>query len=128
VRPLVLRQLFFVLALACCITAPIFTATAQTAPWDAPHFSVEAKALYSAASQPAAPEATDVAILTDDETYVYEADGRSTRTEYVIFKVLTQKGADGWASFTREWEPWHEVRPVIRARVITPDFIVHEVD
>ncbi len=26
------------------------------------------------------------------------------------------------------WEPWHEARPVIRARVIAPDFTVHTLD
>ena len=26
------------------------------------------------------------------------------------------------------WEPWHEERPTIKVRVITPDYAVHELD
>ena len=47
---------------------------------------------------------------------------------HIIYKVLTQKGAEGWDSLSVGWEPWHEARPVIRARVIAPDFTVHTLD
>ena len=46
----------------------------------------------------------------------------------VVYKVLTQKGAEDWDSLSVAWEPWHEARPVIRARVIAPDFTVHTLD
>ena len=42
--------------------------------------------------------------------------------------MLTQKGAEGWDALSVGWEPWHEARPVIRARVIAPDFTVHALD
>ena len=47
---------------------------------------------------------------------------------HFIYKVLTQKGAEGWDSLSVGWEPWHEARPMIRARVIAPDFTVHTLD
>ncbi len=46
----------------------------------------------------------------------------------MVFKVLTQKGAEEWDSVSISWEPWHEERPIIKARVITPDYAVHELD
>ena len=34
--------------------------------------------------------------------------------------MLTAKGAEGWDTLSVGWDPWHEMRPVIRARVIDP--------
>ena len=47
---------------------------------------------------------------------------------HFVYKVLTQKGAEGWDSLSVGWEPWHEARPVIRARVIASDLTVHTLD
>jgi Domain of Unknown Function with PDB structure (DUF3857) len=46
----------------------------------------------------------------------------------VVFKVLTQSGAENWDAVAADWEPWHEQRPTIKARVITADFAVHQLD
>jgi len=46
----------------------------------------------------------------------------------VIYKVLTQKGAEGWDSISVGWEPWHQLRPEIRVRVITPDYAEHALE
>ena len=97
-------------------------------PGSAPHFSLEAKALFTAASTVTAPDGTDVVVLEDQETVVFDPEGRSVHTTYTVFKVLTQKGAEGWADVSMGWEPWHEKRPVLRARVITPDFTLHDLD
>jgi len=97
-------------------------------PGSAAHFSLEAKAVFTAASTVTAPDGTDVVVLEDQETVVFDAEGRSVHTTYTVFKVLTQKGAEGWADVSMGWEPWHEKRPVLRARVITPDFALHDLD
>jgi tetratricopeptide (TPR) repeat protein len=96
--------------------------------WRAPHFSLEPKALYQAASAMAAPEDANVALLAEDDSYSFDAAGRLTHTGHYIYKVLTQKGAEGWDSISVSWAPWHEARPVIRARVIAPDFTVHTLE
>jgi tetratricopeptide (TPR) repeat protein/transglutaminase-like putative cysteine protease len=97
-------------------------------PWKAPHFSIDPKDLYVAASAVAAPEGADVTLLEDDESYTFDDAGRTTHTVYAVYKVLTQKGAEGWDSGSIEWEPWHESRPTIKVRVIEPDFAVHTLD
>ncbi len=91
-------------------------------------FSPDAKAIYAAASESSPVDGTDVTVLDQEESYVYDSNGRSVYTDYLVYKVLTQKGAEGWDSISVDWEPWHEQRPVIRARVITPDFAIHELD
>lgn len=92
------------------------------------HFSADGKTLYDAASQSASADGTDVSVLEDSETYVYDASGRSVYTDYVVYKVLTQIGAQDWDSISIGWEPWHQQKPTLRARVITPDLAVHELD
>jgi hypothetical protein len=100
----------------------------QSAVCDAPHFSVDPKTLYAAASQVSAPDGTNVIVLTDDEAYVFDEQGRAVHTQYVIFKVLTQAGVEDWAHISVPWAPWREERPAIRARVISAEGEVHVLD
>jgi transglutaminase-like putative cysteine protease/tetratricopeptide (TPR) repeat protein len=113
--------------LLCAFAISAFAADDST-PWNAPHFSLAPQALYTAASTPTPPEGTDVAVLTEEGAYVFDAQGRAVRTFYLVYKVLTQRGAEGWDTVSTSWGPWHEERPTLRARVITPDFAVHELD
>jgi tetratricopeptide (TPR) repeat protein/transglutaminase-like putative cysteine protease len=94
----------------------------------APHFSVDPKALYQAASALAVPDGANIGELCNDEGYTFDEAGRMVHVGRLVYKVLTQKGAEGWDSLSVSWEPWHEARPLIRARVIGPDFTVHTLD
>jgi tetratricopeptide (TPR) repeat protein len=106
--------------------APYAAPTAD--PWSAPPFSVDPKILYQAASAAPTPDGANVTTLCEDESYSFDDAGRMIHVGHFIYKVLTQKGAEGWDSLAVGWEPWHEARPVIRARVIAPDFSVHTLD
>ncbi len=97
-------------------------------PWNAPHFSVSAKDLYQAASEVATPDGANVTLFDDDESFSFDEAGRLTHVGHYVYKVLTAKGAEGWDSLSVGWDPWHEVRPVIRARVIEPDYSEHNLD
>src|SRR5579862_8711658 len=108
------------------IDAPTQPWTAQ--PWTAPHFSIDPKALYQAASGVTAPDDANIAELLDDETYTFDEQGRAVHVGHFVYKVLTQKGAENWDALAVGWEPWHEARPIIRARVIAPDFTVRTLD
>jgi tetratricopeptide (TPR) repeat protein/transglutaminase-like putative cysteine protease len=106
--------------------APYAAPTAD--PWSAPHFSIDPKTLYQAASAAPAPDGANVTELCEDEHFTFDDAGRLVHVGHAIYKVLTQKGAEGWDSLSISWEPWLEARPVIRARVIAPDFTVHTLD
>jgi tetratricopeptide (TPR) repeat protein/transglutaminase-like putative cysteine protease len=135
-------SLFFAF-IACAVTgaapaqspvAPAPSAAASAAPsaivdpWAAPDFSVDPKALYEAASAVPVPDGANVVELVEDESYTFDDAGRMAHVGRIVYKVLTQKGAEGWDSLAVGWEPWHEARPIIRARVIAPDFSVHTLD
>ena len=48
--------------------------------------------MYKAASSVTPKAGTDVVVLDEEEDYVFDADGQSIRTHYLVYKVLTQKG------------------------------------
>jgi len=101
---------------------------ADDAPANTDHFSVDAAALYQTASKVAAPPGVDVVFLENEERVSFDAEGKTVRTRYYLYKILTQKGATEWTSIGANWEPWHEERPILRARVITPDSVAHALD
>src|SRR6267378_2873163 len=100
----------------------------NTRTWDIPRFSAEGRTLYKAASSVTPKAGTDVVVLDEEENYVFDVDGKAIRTHYLVYKVLTQKGSEGWDDISLGWEPWHEERPTVRARVITPDNVTHALD
>lgn len=121
------RALSILASIFVCLSAALYAQTTAE-PWKAPHFSVPAKDLFDAATAVPANEGTNISILEDDDTFTFDESGRLTHTGYVVYKILTQKGAEGWDSISVGWEPWHQARPEIRVRVITPDFAEHALD
>ncbi len=121
-----LSSLFPILLVVAAFTGA--GAQAPIEPSKAPHFSLDPQALYQAASVVAAPDTANAAVLEDDESYTFDEAGRTVHTEYVVYKVLNQKGVEGWDSAAVEWEPWHETRPSIKVRVIARDLSVHWLD
>jgi transglutaminase-like putative cysteine protease/tetratricopeptide (TPR) repeat protein len=109
------------------LISPAFAAN-DSQPWEVNRFSASPAVLYKVASDIAPPRGEDVVIIQQEQFYVFEADGSATSTYYVVFKVVTQKGAEEWADISLNWEPWHEERPTLRARVITPDQAEHILD
>jgi tetratricopeptide (TPR) repeat protein len=108
--------------------AEIAQAQQDATPWNSPHFSVSPQALYNAASAVPAPDGTNVTLYQDDERFTFDESGRMIHEGHFVYKILTQKGAEGWDHLSVGWEPWHEAKPAIRARVILPDFSEHALD
>jgi transglutaminase-like putative cysteine protease/Flp pilus assembly protein TadD len=96
--------------------------------WSKARFAADGAAINKTASNLSVKPGTGVVVLDEEDNYVFETDGKAVHTHYLIYKVLTQRGADGWDATSLEWEPWHEQRPSIRARVITPDNVIHLLD
>jgi len=95
---------------------------------EAAHFSSDTAGLLLRAAQAAPPPGADVLFLDDEETLVFDDEGRAIRSRYALYKILTQKGAEEWSSISLSWEPWRGERPTLRARVITSDKEAHPVD
>jgi tetratricopeptide (TPR) repeat protein/transglutaminase-like putative cysteine protease len=97
-------------------------------PWEAKRFSEDTASLYTAASQVHVPAGSNVVVLYEEQRCQFDSEGRSIQTWYIVYKVLSQQGAEQWGEASNYWEPWHEEQPVLRARVITPDHAVHLLD
>ncbi|MGH9603327.1 MAG: DUF3857 domain-containing protein [Terriglobales bacterium] len=112
---------------ALLVLAATLPAAAQQ-PWDGPAFSGDPAAMLMAAS--AVPVAGDVnvVILLREDRFYFEADGRSTRTSRMVYRVMNSAGAEGWAGVRAEYSPWYQELPSIRARVITADGVAHMLD
>jgi tetratricopeptide (TPR) repeat protein len=97
-------------------------------PWDGPAFSADPKALLAAASLLAPPRGQAVDLLVDESSFRYDARGAVTLTQRRVWRALAPDAARAWMRVERSWAPWHQARPEIRARVVTPDGEVHELD
>ena len=97
-------------------------------PWAGAHFAGDPKAIYDAAAAITTPLGTDALVLDEQEHYSFDSDGKQVYTHYLIYKIFTSKGAEQWDSVMVHWEPWHDERPTIRARVITKDYEVHTLE
>jgi len=116
------------LAILVCMVAIPTPAGDGAGGWKLARFTDDTHALYEAASSVTPKAGTDIVVLIDEENYVFEAGGKAAHATYVVYKVLTQRGAEGWDNISLDWEPWHEDRPALRARVLTPDGKTHVLD
>ena len=95
-------------------------------PWVAAPFTAPPQALLKAATQVA--DSVDVVVLTDEQNWSFDAQRRSTFTLHRIYVIRTAAGVRDWSITESRWEPWHESRPVLKARVISPAGDVHQLD
>jgi tetratricopeptide (TPR) repeat protein len=104
-------------------------AAADTAPpWDGAPFSAGAPAMARAAAKVEGEEGDDVVVLLAEASYSYDAAGRETYSQRLVYKILTATAHGSWSTVEEGWAPWHQARPEIRARVITPDGAEHLLD
>lgn len=95
--------------------------------WDQPAFSASPQALQRAFAE-IEPGSNPVTVLLEEERYEFDSSGRPTTRDRTVFKTWTKEAASNWAMTERNWSPWVEDRPVVRARVTGPDGTVHDLD
>ncbi len=93
-----------------------------------PAFSMPARELLQAATAITRERPTDVVVMLDERKFVFDEQHRVTETSRLIYRVDSPDGVDNWAASTAHWQPWHQARPQIRARVITRDGQEHQID
>ncbi|MEO8381101.1 MAG: DUF3857 domain-containing protein [Acidobacteriota bacterium] len=98
-------------------------------PWEGPPFASDPKAALAAAEaiKPTKPEAAAL-VLLEETTVTFDAQGRSTRVERLLFRVLDESAVGGWGTIEAAWSPWYHERPEVDARVITREGVVHRLD
>jgi hypothetical protein len=115
--------------LALAFAALLFPLAADAAEvWDAPSFSTPPGQLLQAAQDIRHERATDIVVLLDERIFVLDDQHRLTRTSRLIYRVDSPDGVVRWAASAARWQPWHQARPRIQARVITRDGRQHDLD
>lgn len=107
---------------------PVQLSAQEKGPCSQARFSEDAPQLYRAVSTISAEKGSDVLVYCDEDKYTFDAEGKSVHTSYLVYKVLTRKGSENWDEASRQWEPWHEEKPALRARVISEGNTVHVLD
>jgi transglutaminase-like putative cysteine protease len=98
--------------------------TARNA-WDGPAFSSDPEALMRAASAVPGNQGEGVAVLFLESAYRYDEAGRETLTQRIVYRILSAAAHESWSVVEERWSPWHQARPEIRVRVLTPDGAEH---
>lgn len=122
-----IRPLFLILALLALGSAHAAN-TAGGVDSYGPAFSMPARELLQAATAITRERPTDVVVLLDERKFEFDEQHRVTETSRLIYRVDSPDGVDNWAASTAHWQPWHQARPQIRARVITRDGQEHQID
>jgi transglutaminase-like putative cysteine protease len=103
-------------------------ATTGPEPWEGAPFSADPGAVARAAARFTGRDGEPVVVLLSDQHYTLDATGRETYTHRLVYRILST-GADGsWSTVEHSWAPWHQARPEVRARVITPEGVAHSLD
>lgn len=69
-----------------------------------------------------------IQVLLEASTVRFDGEGRKVTHIQQVYRVDQAAALEGWGSVGTWWEPWREDRPLIRARVLTPDGRVHAFD
>ena len=96
--------------------------------WQTPAFEAAPADLLEIAAALEAPEESEIEYLDRRTSFKFDSDGRLTITRYVLFRVLTEEGAETYDSAGVSYAPWHQEKPEIRYRVIPPDGEVFDLD
>lgn len=97
-------------------------------PWDAPVFTASPAELAKAASAVDSGKGFDATVLLDQREIQVDENGSTRERFHLVYRVNSDAGVQSWSSTGLLWEPWHQKRPVVRARVITADGVEHVLD
>lgn len=97
-------------------------------PWGDEPLSGDPKAILAAAHALTPPKGVPVDVLLEEGSFVFDERGAVTFTYRLLYRPLSRDAARNWARIERNWAPWHQARPDVRARVLTPSGGVHLLD
>lgn len=116
------------LALLAVAPGPAAATGPDADPWGAEPLSGDPKAILAAARALTPPKGVPVDVLLEEGSFVFDERGAATFTYRLVYRPLSREAARSWARIERSWSPWHQARPDVRARVITPSGGVHLLD
>lgn len=107
--------------------AVLLPAVRASEPWDV-SFAGDPKAIIEAAKRVGLTSKQGVVILLEDHRYSIDENRRTVSVVRKVFRANNQEAVEDWSSVEQEYEPWHEKKPELRARVIGLDGVIHWLD
>jgi tetratricopeptide (TPR) repeat protein len=108
--------------------SPLVWADNAATIWEDAPFSADAAAVLRAAAAAPPDDGTGAVILFEEGVLTFDASGRRSFRYRVVYKVVSASAVSGWSTIERQWAPWHQERPELRARVVAGDGSVHTLD
>ncbi|WP_423842092.1 DUF3857 domain-containing protein [Acanthopleuribacter pedis] len=97
--------------------------------WAFPFWQGDPQTLIQAAQAQHAANPEDVSnTLWSEQKIVIDHEGRRTTVFRRTYFINSHQQLGDLETVEASWRPWYQARPVIRARVITPDGAVHELN
>jgi len=109
-----------------CVVLLSFSVAAQNL--SDPAFSADPQELLQAASNIQQEKPSPATVLLSEHIVEFDSKANQTETVRTVYRVNTAEGVANWSESRTRWEPWHQARPEIKTRVITPDGAVHNLD
>lgn len=97
---------------------------AAPAPWDGAPFAADPAAIARAAER-AGDAASPAVVLLAEARVSFDDAGRSITVRRLVYRIQSAQAGESWSQIEEVWSPWHQARPQIRARVVTPDGAPH---
>lgn len=115
-------------SLLACICA--VSAHSQEPTWNlaGPAFGASVEELRAASAKVPAEKFMEATVLFERDAYMFDAEGRVTYRHAIIYRIESEAGVEDWSETHSQWEPWYQVQPEIRARVIAADGKVSTLD
>ncbi|BDU77695.1 DUF3857 domain-containing protein [Mesoterricola sediminis] len=116
-------------ALGMVVSALVAGPLAAQAVWDpgAP-FTASPQELLRFSGQHPVLEREPVCLLFEGRSCSVDAQGRRYRVFHTIYRVDADSHLRGWSEISATWSSWYQEKPVLQARVISPDGSVHTLD
>lgn len=96
--------------------------------WNQPAFSADEKALRMAAAEIKPDKDARTTILLNEFNLSLDAKGALRQKWHTIYRIETKDAVESWSEIREEWDPWHQMKPEIRARVLSLDGVIHVLD
>jgi transglutaminase-like putative cysteine protease/Flp pilus assembly protein TadD len=96
--------------------------------WNQPAFSADEKALRMAAAEIKPDKDAGTTFLLNEFNLSLDAKGALRQKRHTIYRIETKDAVEGWSEIREEWDPWHQMKPEIHARVLSPDGVIHVLD
>lgn len=93
-----------------------------------PPLTVDPSALLQVSAAIPVQENVGIQDFLEENLITIDTAGRKATRYRYVFRVDQDSSVESWRQVSVDWSPWHEARPEVKARVITADGKVHELD